>query len=218
MAKRFADRLAELERLEAATRTRKPWQRRYYLPYDAYPQAIIQAFRAGDLCVAGGRIAIDTNPTRYGWPCDWIADALNAFDGWGDVFLNADEIAAARELVDLGWIAYQIRRPPDPGRTGWDVLLSHAQTHELYMTDRPRYFAIHEMGRHIAAAAPVAAWRLGVPIETVALRAWLDTARPLTLSPAMVEAIEPIIVGGLAATGLGLDPKMLLEIDYDEEF
>ena len=54
----------------------------------------------------------------------------------------------------------------------------HAATHELYVSDKARYFAAHATGRTLDAAIRVAAWRAGTPITTIEqVAAWLVTAR-----------------------------------------
>lgn len=219
MQRSFKSRLEALERLEVAAHERPRWLRSYLLPTECYERVLVGAFRSGDLCIEHGRITADTNPNRMGWRCHWIADVLNAFDGWGDIFLDQAEIAAARELLSLGWLAYMVLRPPDARRTGWHTTLSHAASYELYMTDQARYYAAHATGRQVDTAARIAAWRLGSPIETLEpLHAWLATARPFVLSPAIVEAIGPIAASGLVASSLGYDPDALVEEPDAEEF
>jgi hypothetical protein len=213
MPKNLSSRLSVLEQALHAARTVPLSERSYYLPHALYPRVVVEAFRDGSLCVEGGRITT----AAHGWPCDWVADVLNAFDGWGDMFLDDAEIGAARELAQLGWLHYgqstMVVISPAPA-SAWHCAISHAQAHELYTIDQPRYFAVHATVRHIAAAVQVAAWRLGSPVTTLdQLQTWLASARPLTLSMAMIEAIEPITAHGIVVTHYGLDPDQLVRAD-----
>jgi hypothetical protein len=147
----FKNRLALLERAHHLERETPLWQRSYYLPHTVYGRVLVGAFRDGDLIVEDGRIVVDTNPARSGaWRCDWIA--------------------AARELLELGWIGFgyaYTEVPPRHRPPSWKVMLGHAATYELYSTDKDRYFAVHATGRTFDPAIRVAAWRAGTPITTV---------------------------------------------------
>lgn len=208
-------RLEALERAHHQRHDVPIYKRSYYLPHTVYPRVLVDAFREGDLCVVEGRIV---SPQRHtGWYCGHIADVLQASADWGDVFSDDAEITAARELLDLGWIGFgyaYTQVAPHYCPPSWQVMLGHAATHELYVTDQARYFAVHKTGRTFDAAITVAAWRAGTPITTIAqVAAWMATARPLTLTMPMIEAIGPITASAYVARSYGLDLDQLVRAD-----
>jgi hypothetical protein len=212
-----------LKRLEAAQRPPEMplCDRSYYLPHTAYPRVLVEAFRNGDLTIEDGGI-VSPEPKRRpdGWHCPRIAYVLNACAGWGDVFMDDAEIDAARELLDLGWIGFgysYTQLAPHYCPPSWQVMLGHAATHELYVSDKARYFAAHATGRTLDAAIRVAAWRAGTPITTIAqVAAWLATAQPLALSMPMIEAVGSITASALVASHYGYDLDQLVRADNEQ--
>jgi hypothetical protein len=218
MDRSFERRIEALERMQSTQRDTPLSNRSYYLPYASYPRVLVTAFRNDDLVASAGRIA--TNPKRMGWQCQWIADVLQESAGWGDVFIDDAEIAAARMLLDLGWIGFGYRFDqvaPHHQPPAWQALLSHGASHDLYVTDRARYYAVYATGRTLDAAIRVASWRIGAPMTTLdQVAAWLANARPLALTMAMIEAIGPIRASALMARHYGYELAQLMRADGDE--
>src|SRR5437870_4947039 len=129
---RFRNRLEALERAWHVEHDVPLWRRSYELPHTVYRNVLVEAFRHGDLVIEDGHI-VSPEPKRRpdGWYCPRIAFVLNACATWGDVFVDDAEIAAARDLLDLGWIGFgytYTQVAPHSCPPSWQVLLSHAET------------------------------------------------------------------------------------------
>lgn len=220
-SKTFAERLAALEALEHQT-ARPIWMRQYWLGLPLYTYLFLGPLRENKVTIRDGDFTINDNlfycrddGTPYYLEYAPYADALNRFDGWGDLFYTEAEISLVRDWLARGVLYYGPHRyhptwapggattwrnglpvypPPKPGRAGgygasqwrYDFGMPDWEAHQRNMS-----FAVRTMNQsNELALAVVAALRRVGPITTVeAMAAWLDTARPMVISEEMVASI-----------------------------